>query len=63
MLSLETTFYLRDQKMENVNINNLKVFQLLNFKLQQKDNIFSTFKLLITNKKIIFIIIIDGYIS
>ena len=36
MLSLETTFYLRDQKMENVNINNLKVFQLLNFKLQTK---------------------------
>ena len=29
MLSLETTFYLRDQKLENVNINNLKVFQLL----------------------------------
>ena len=29
MFSLETTFYLRDKKLENVDINNFKVFQLL----------------------------------
>ena len=29
MLSLETTFYLRNKKLENVYINNFKVFQLL----------------------------------
>ena len=30
MLSLETTFYLHDKKLENVDINNFKVFSTFN---------------------------------